>query len=54
MEFAEAVRLAYNQASDMGPFVDEGVPDELQRQAQCELEALDLICECFTRGRLSD
>jgi hypothetical protein len=45
MEFAEAVRIVYNLASDLGPFVDEHAPHELERQARCELEALDLICE---------
>jgi len=45
MEFVEAVRLIYNLASGMELTVDEGVPRELQRQAQYENEALDLICE---------
>jgi hypothetical protein len=45
MEFVEAVRLVYNLASGMELTVGEGVPSELQRQAQYESEALDLVCE---------
>jgi hypothetical protein len=45
MEFVEAVRLVYNLASGMELMVDEGAPQELQRQTRCDSEALDLICE---------
>jgi hypothetical protein len=45
MEFVEAVRLVYNLASDMELVVDEDAPHELQRQAECDSEALNLICE---------
>jgi hypothetical protein len=49
MEFVDAVRLVYNLASGMELTVDEGAPRDLQRQAQCESEALDLICEWLSR-----
>jgi hypothetical protein len=45
MEFVEAVRLVYNLANGMELVVDEDTPRELQRQAECDHEALNLICE---------
>jgi len=44
MEFVEAVRLVYNLPNDMELVVDDSAPVELQRRAQCDSEALDLIC----------
>jgi hypothetical protein len=51
MEFVEAVRLIYNMASGMELFVDENPPNELHRQARCESDALDLICEWLAAQR---
>ena len=45
MEFVKAVRLDYQLANGMELTIDEEVPRELQRQAECQSEALDLICE---------
>jgi hypothetical protein len=45
MEFVEAVRLVYHLANGMELTIDEETPCELQRQAQHQSEALDLICE---------
>jgi hypothetical protein len=45
MEFVEAVRLVYHLANGMELAVDEETPCELQRQAESQSEALDLICE---------
>jgi hypothetical protein len=51
MEFVEAVRLIYNLASGMELAVDDGAPNELQRQARNENEALDMICEWLAAQR---
>jgi hypothetical protein len=52
MEFVEAVRLIYNMASGMEKlFVDENSSNELHRQARCESEALDVICEWLAAQR---
>ncbi len=45
MEFVEAVRLVYQLANGMELTTDEEAPRELRRQAECQSEALDLICE---------
>jgi hypothetical protein len=45
MEFVEAMRLVYHLANGMELMMDEETPRELRRQAQCQSEALDLICE---------
>jgi hypothetical protein len=45
MEFIEAVRLVYHLANGMELVVDEKTPPALERQAQCQSEALELICE---------
>jgi hypothetical protein len=45
MEFVEALQLVYNLANGMELTTDEETPRELQRQAQCQCEALNLICE---------
>jgi hypothetical protein len=45
MDFVEAVRLVYNLASGMELLVDAEAPQQLRRQAACDSEALDLICE---------
>jgi hypothetical protein len=39
------VRLVYNLANDMEVVVGEDAPQEWQRQAECDNEALNLICE---------
>ncbi len=45
MEFVEAVRLVYDLANGMELTMDEETPRELRRQAECQSEALDLVCE---------
>jgi prophage maintenance system killer protein len=45
MEFVEAVQLVYNLANGMELTADEETPRELLRQAECQSEALNLICE---------
>ena len=45
MEFVEAVQLVYHLANGMELTVDEEMPRELQRQAERQSQALDLVCE---------
>ncbi len=45
MEFVDAVRLVYQLANGMELTTDEAAPRELRRQAECQSEALDLVCE---------
>jgi hypothetical protein len=45
MEFMEAVRLVYHLANGMELVIDAETPPALERQAERQSEALDLICE---------
>jgi hypothetical protein len=53
MDFVEAVRLVYHLANGMELTVDDETPRELQRQAQCQREALDLVCEWLHTHQVS-
>jgi hypothetical protein len=52
MEFVEAVRLVYHLANGMELAVDEETPRELQRFAQSQTEALDLMCESLRANNI--
>lgn len=52
MEFVEAVRTRYHLANGMELAVDEETPRELQRFAQSQTEALDLMCELLRANNI--